>query len=50
MRAGDGNVSSNMSVGTVIVAQMGGGGGGVQETVKLEYTSYRCTKGCYAVA
>ena len=32
LRAGDGNVSSNVSVGTVIVAQMGGVGGvwGVQ--------------------
>ena len=38
-------VSSNVSVGTVVVAQMGGVGGGVQETVKLEYTSWWCTKG-----
>ena len=50
MGAGDGNVSSNISVGTVVVTQMGGGRGGVQETVKHEYTSWWCTKGCYAVA
>ena len=36
MGAGDGNVSSNVSVGTVIVAQMGGVRG-VQGAVKPEY-------------
>ena len=34
-----------MSVTSVVVAQMGGWGG-VQETVKLEYTSWWGTKGC----
>ena len=38
-------MSSNVSVGTVIVDQMGGVGGGAR-TVKLEYTSWSGTKGC----
>ena len=45
MGAGDGNVSSNVSVGTVVVAQMGGWRS-VQDAVKSKYTSWWGTKGC----
>ena len=38
-------MSSNVSVGMVVVAQMGGVGGGAR-TSKLEYTSWWGTKGC----